>query len=208
MIKNPFLQSARLTVYIKQNKQTVIDTRNNFNSVKGVFTSQQEFEKDPFLKLYNDKAFFNVFKDISDTASKMFLYIAYNLPKSQDIISLVQEDVMKFVGIKSVTTYYKYIQELIDYAIISRRSNSEYWVNPLFLFNGDRVAFYREHCPECLDEINLSEIQESRTIKKKKQLIEYFNCKNYYQLKCLLGDDQIERVLNKELELHEIKLLK
>ena len=209
MTKNPFLQSIKLTVYMKQNRLSVFDTKGNDpNSVKAHFVSQQEFEKDPFVKLYNDKSFVNIFGQISDTASKMFLYIAYNLPPNKDIIALNQESVMKFVGIKSVTTYYKYVQELMDNAVINRRSNSEYWVNPLFLFNGNRVDYYKEFCPECITVINLSEIQESRTMKKKKELMAYFDCKNYYQLKKLLGDGQINSILKKELQLSEVKLLK
>lgn len=209
MIKNPFLQSARLRYFIKQDQLTVFDTQGSEpSSVKGHFSTQHEFEKDPFIKLYNDKSFFNVFKQTSDTASKIFLYIAYTIPKDKDSIVLNPEDVMGFVGIKSVTTYYKYIQELMDNAVIARRSNSEYWVNPHFVFNGNRIDFYKEHCPECLDAINITQIQEARTIKKKKDLMTHFQCRNYYQLKVLLGDDQIQDLLTSKKTLSDIKLLK
>lgn len=205
-MKNPFLQSVRLKVYVTESKQLVIDTK-DLNSVKSTINTQQEFEKDPFTKLYNSKPFLNVFKQTSDTASKIFLYIAYNLDKDTDVISLDADQVMEFVGIKSTTTYYKYIRELIDNAVITRRSNSEYWVNPLFLFNGNRIDYYKEHCPECLDIINITEIQKYREIKKKKQLIEHFNCKNYYDLKKKLGQDQINALLNKKLSFEQVKLL-
>lgn len=209
MIKNPFLQSARLRYFIKQDQKTVFDTHGSEpTSVKGHFITQQEFEKDPFIKLYNDKSFFNVFKQTSDTASKIFLYIAYTIPKDKDSMILIPEDVMGFVGIKSVTTYYKYIQELMDNAVIARRSNSEYWVNPHFIFNGNRIAFYKENCPECLDAINITEIQEARTIKKKKDLMAHFQCKNYYQLKVLLGDEQINDLILNKITLTDVKLLR
>lgn len=205
-MKNPFLQSVRLKVFVTESKQVVLDTK-DLNSVRSTINTQQEFEKDPFTKLYNDKPFLNVFKQTSDTASKVFLYIAYNLKRDTDVIELNAESVMEFVGIKSTTTYYKYIQELIDNAVITRKSNSEYWVNPLFLFNGNRIDYYKEHCPECLDIINITEIQQYRLIKKKKHLIDYFKCKNYYDLKKKLGQQQIEDLLSKKISLEDVKLL-
>lgn len=206
-MKNPFLQSARLKVFVTESKMHIIDTK-DVSTVKATMNTQQEFEKDPFTKLYNDRTFLNVFKQTSDTASKIFLYIAYNLKKETDIIALNAETVMEFVGIKSVTTYYKYIQELIDNAIITRKSNAEYWVNPFFLFNGNRVEYYREHCPECLDIINITEIQNNKTFKRKKQLMEYFQCKNYYDLKRKLGEEQIDLLLKNKLSIENVKLLK
>ena len=206
-MKNPFLQSVRLKVYVTESKQLVIDTK-DLNSVKSTINTQQEFEKDPFTKLYNSKPFLNVFKQTSDTASKIFLYIAYNLDKDTDVISLDAEEVMEFVGIKSTTTYYKYIKELIDNAVITRKSNAEYWVNPLFLFNGNRIDYYKEHCPECLDIINITEIQQYRIIKKKKQLIDIFKCKNYYDLKQKLGTEQIDKLLTNKLLIGDVKLLR
>ena len=82
---------------------------------------------------------------------------------------------------------------MIDNALIARKSNSEYWVNPLFLFNGDRIKFYQEHCPECVEEIIITESQD-RTIKKKKELMKEYGCKSYYELKKLLGKAKIEHL--------------
>jgi len=205
-MKNPFLQSIRLKVFVTESKSYVIDNK-DVSSIKATLSTQREFEKDPFIKIYNDKLFFNVFQRTSDTASKIFLYIVYTLQKDTDLVYLNAQEVMNFVGIKSVTTYYKYIQELMDNAIITRRSNSEYWINPLFLFNGNRIEYYKEHCPECLDIINITEIKQAKTFKKKKQLMEYFNCKNYYELKKKVGKDQIDEILNGKVSVQDIKLL-
>lgn len=206
-MKNPFLQSVKLHVYIKENKMQVIQAT-DISSIRGTFTEEKEWEKETFVKLYNEKSYFKVFEDISDTASKIFLYVVYNLAPKQDIIELKAERVMLFAKIKSKVTYYKYVQELIDSALINRKSNSEYWVNPLFLFNGNRIDYYREHCPECIEEINITAIQESKTIKKKKELMQYYKCKSYYGLKSLLGDAQINQILSNQLQLKDVRLLK
>ena len=208
-MKNPFLQYQRLKVYILEKKQYVIDTTdNNVNSVNATFHSQIEFEKDPFLKLYNNELNFSIISNLSDTATKLFVYICYNIQKDSDMIELKSSVVMEYAKIKSSTTYYKYLQELIDNAIIARRSNSDYWINPLIFFNGNRVEYYKDTCPESVDIFNITQMNETRTIRKKKQLMEIFNCKNYYQLKQKIGDSQIQKLLNKEIDIDDVEILK
>jgi hypothetical protein len=194
MSKNPFLQSGKLKMIITQQSLKVIDSQ-EISSIKGSFVTQQKFEDDPFTKVYNSKQFNNVFKMTTDTACKMFIFIVYNLPKNQDLIILDSTEVMEFVGIKSLATYYKYIQELIDNAVIARKTHSEYWVNPFFIFNGNRLSFYEEHCPECIQEINIQEIAQQRQFRKQKELMQEYDCKSYYELKKKLGKETIKQLL-------------
>lgn len=126
------------------------------------------------------------------------MYISYNVAKETDIIKLDPVSVMSFVGIKSDTTYYKYIQELIDNAVIARKNNREYWINPVFIFNGDRLKFYQTTCPECIEEIQIS--SDTVSIKKKKDLMKQYGCSSYYELKKLLGKEQIQTLLSKSNE--------
>jgi hypothetical protein len=130
------------------------------------------------------------------------------LDKNTDLITLNVEECVTFLGIDSRTTYYKYLQDLVDNAIIVKHKVNSYWVNPALIFNGNRIEYYKEVCPECIDVINISDIQESKSVKKKKDLMKYFGCQNYYQLKQLLGSVQIESLLSKQLTLEQVKLLK
>jgi hypothetical protein len=107
---------------------------------------------------------------------------------------------MDFLGIESRSTYYKYLQEIVDNAIVIKSKSSSYWINPTLVFNGNRIDYYKEHCPECISEINITSIQENRLIKKKKELIKLFNVKDYYQLKKLVGKEQIDAILSGKLD--------
>ena len=196
-MKNPFLQSIRLKSFTRSQTLPVIDTSDNV-SIKGSFSFTKQFEVDHYIKLYTNGNLSNVFSQISDTACKLFLYISYNVAKETDIIKLDPVSVMSFVGIKSDTTYYKYIQELIDNAVIARKNNREYWINPVFIFNGDRLKFYQATCPECIEEIQIS--SDTISIKKKKDLMKQHGCSSYYELKKLLGKEQIETLLSKSNE--------
>ena len=50
--------------------------------------------------------------------------------------------------------------------------------------------------------------KNERTTKKKKDLIKHFKVKDYYQLKMLLGNEQIELILKNKIQLADVKLLK
>lgn len=205
---NPFLASIKLTVYKSQT--TMLNNRNvdGINKVVSKTIEEIEWEKDPFIKVYTESKIKNIYKDLNPISCKIVLYIQLNLKKKTDYIELNTDKVMDFTKIESKTTYYKYIQELIDNAVIAKYKNSVYWINPELIFNGDRISFYKEQCPDCIEEINLKEIQENKRIKKKQDLIKHFKFANYYQLKENLGNEQIEKILNNQLLLSDVVFLK
>ena len=205
---NPFLNSIKLTVYKSQT--TILNNRNvdGINKVVSKTVEDVEWEKDPFVKIYTENKIKNVYKHLNPISCKIVIYIQLNLTKDTDVVELDVAKTMEFANIESKTTYYKYIQELIDYAVIAKYKNNKYWINPELLFNGNRIEFYRAQCPECIEEINLSEIHETRRMKKKQDLMKYFKLPNYYQLKEHLGTEQIEALLNNKLQLNEVVMLK
>ena len=48
----------------------------------------------------------------------------------------------------------KGLKELQDNAIISKKSQSVYWVNPFFIFKGNRLKFVEDKCKECVEIVN------------------------------------------------------
>lgn len=82
-----------------------------------------------------------LFDCLSHRGRDMFLYIIYKIPKNSDFITLKHSIVRKHLKI-SKPTIIASIKELIAANILHRKSQSEYWINPDFLFNGDRVEFY------------------------------------------------------------------
>lgn len=206
--KNPFLQSLRLTVMTKTLVTNNIVQQEGINKVLSKTIQQIEWEKDPYVRVYKNNQFFNIYQQMSGNACKLIFFILFNTSKESDIVSLDPKKVMEYLGIKSRVTLSKTIQECIDYAYITKYKSHIYWVNPLLFFSGDRIGYFKENAPDKIDIVNISEIQESRSIRKKKDLMEHFKCSNYYQLKQKLGDIQIQQIISGELALENVKLLR
>jgi hypothetical protein len=204
--RNPFLSTVRLTVF-KSVKTLTTYEEGNINKVVSTTSQEIEWEKASFTKVYNDSSIINLYKELTPTACKLVIFIQLNLPKNIDIIDLRSNVCMEFLGV-SKATYYKSLQELIDNAIVTKYKTNTYWINPVLIFNGDRIKYYKDKFPECVDTINITEIQESKSIKKKKDIMKHFKCENYYQLKQLLGNTQIQSLLDNTLTLAQVKLLK
>jgi len=73
-------------------------------------------------------------------------FILYSLPKDQDWINLKSSKVFKELGI-SRPTLYSAINQLVEAGLIAKKKNTEYWINPKYIFNGSRLKFIETHCP-------------------------------------------------------------
>jgi predicted small secreted protein len=91
-----------------------------------------------------------LFEVLNSPARDIFLYIIANIGVNADVIALQPENVAKKIQM-SLRTYYKGITCLKDNYIISPYKKSSYWINPFFLFRGDRIKFYYEQCPDCIN---------------------------------------------------------
>lgn len=215
---NPFIRNSKVKlltihqedVYIKQN---IFDS-----DVKMVSSTKKEvtvFTTDPTPKtnLYQQTEGYstsNIIFELCPGACQLFMYIALTLPKDADWISFRVKDYCIKSGLSNVTVY-KYLDELAENSLIAKKQNGQIWINPNFLFNGDRVEYFKQNCPENIQEVDVHSTAESRAKKqmtyKKKDLIELLHCSSYYDLKRKIGKEQIEMYTKGNLQLEDIKLL-
>lgn len=210
IMKNPFLEGAIINVFHQEKTETTfLHGKDGVNIPKSTITTSVEWEKSPYVKVYTENKVNSTYKNLSGTACKLLLYIQINLKKGVDHITLDVKEVMEWIGIDSRNTYYKYLIELHENAIITKRGNSDYWINPFYLFNGDRIAYYKENAPNSVQTLDIGKFNPiHKSGMNKKGLMVHFNCKSYYALKMLLGDKQINDVLDNKLELNDVKLLR
>lgn len=84
------------------------------------------------------------FKDLSTSAKDMFLWIAMKLRFDSDIIEITEEAYCKDMQV-SRNTFYTAKQSLTNRLIVPRTSRKNtYWINPSYLFKGDRLTKYPE----------------------------------------------------------------
>lgn len=97
-------------------------------------------------------------KDNEDTLSllggaslKLFIHIMNQVEKGNDWVRINRAAFCNKYGVKSSTTFSGAINELLRYQIIcGTHYKTIYWVNPSFLFNGNRVDKYSD----CLDVVS------------------------------------------------------
>lgn len=93
---------------------------------------------------------FDFYKNLHQNAKDIMWYIIANLLVDQDWITLDIRNIKKVATLKRISVA-KGIQELIDSQLISRKSQSDYWINPVLLYKGNRLSYYNENCPDCIE---------------------------------------------------------
>lgn len=81
-----------------------------------------------------------IFNNLTGAGMQLYLYIILNLKWEKDYINLKYEDTSKALGISRVTLC-KAIKQLESIDIICKKTRSEYWINPKFLFNGSVIKY-------------------------------------------------------------------
>ena len=149
---NPFIKNFPLNVIKRISKSNnIID----FGNEPGVSVTQKIeynttwFEQQSSCKLYRLPYMDNIlFKNCSSAGRDLLLYIQIHLKDNFDYIELKFKKVHKAMDIKSMKTFYGAIQSLTDVGIICKKGANEYWINPYYIFKGDRITYYRNNAPE------------------------------------------------------------
>lgn len=104
------------------------------------FIRQIEVDEEKFAKLYLSN--FAAFFDLSQAAIRVFGYILTCLKPKNDMIIFILEDCLQYTKYTSKATIYKALAELVKAEIIARGpADNLLYINPLIVFNGDRVTF-------------------------------------------------------------------
>ncbi len=125
------------------------------NLLKPIVTSNNPFLIDCDLKtktdscttLYNTKELAQILFSTSYKTRDLVLYILLNIKKNTDYIELVQTKVCNKTNL-SRNSFYSAVKELTVLNIICKKQIRQYWVNPKYIFNGNRKTFFQKKKPE------------------------------------------------------------
>lgn len=180
--ENPFIQQAIENIdknIVKKyksstntdQKATLVAYDPNTSEILGHtrFIRQIEVDEEQFAKLY--LANFGAFFDLSTAAIRVFGYILKCLKPKSDQFMFDRKKCMEYTHYKSDKQIYKGLGELVNGEIIARGPNEYVWfVNPMVVFNGDRVSFAKTYVkkkqssiktPEDKRQLSIWEAQEN-----------------------------------------------
>lgn len=168
--QNPFVDGA-----IEQINENVIRKKRFVKGTRGVeqtivnrdgeitghtaFLQLVEVDEDKFAKLYISQ--FAAFFELSKPAIRVFGYVLTQLIPNKDFVYVILEDVMEYTGYKSKNSIIEGLTLLCQAGILARSNTYlKYFINPLVVFNGDRVTFaktyVRKHKNKGIDKSQLS----------------------------------------------------
>lgn len=136
-------QKATLLAYDPNTSEVLGHTR---------FVRQIEVDEEQFAKIYlnNFAAFFN----LSTAAIRVFGYIMTCMKPKNDMIIFMLNKCLEYTKYSSKATIYKALSELTNAEIIARGPADNLWfINPMVVFNGDRISFAKTYVKKKTKEV-------------------------------------------------------
>lgn len=104
------------------------------------FIRQIEVDEQQFAKLYLSG--FPQFFELKPQAIRVFGYILNQLTPNKDEFVFVLEDCVEYTGYKARSSVFIGLGDLVEKQIIARgKTEFLYYINPMVVFNGDRITF-------------------------------------------------------------------
>ena len=110
------------------------------------FWHAQEVDKTQFVKLYVNGV--KAFKNLTGAGTRVFevLYLKMQEAIGKDVVWISLSEVDQAVTPMSKATFSKGMTELIEKGFIAESvTQSKYYLNPDYVFNGNRLAFVKEY---------------------------------------------------------------
>lgn len=147
---NPFLPHVSVRskkIVNKRGNMSLIDNETGLiaTSIAG-FWETEEVDSTRFVKLFVNGV--KALKELSNSGTRVFeiLYLEMQNNLGKDSVYLSYARLNQAITPISKATFTRGMRELIDKGFLAASNGvSLYWVNPDFMWNGDRLAFVKEY---------------------------------------------------------------
>jgi hypothetical protein len=149
---NPFVSNTLVTSKTKKitNKKgdmmIVNDGTGEIVAPAAGFWMAEEIDSTKFVKLYINGV--KAFKELTSAGTKVFevLYLEVQKGIGKDVIWLSFSEIDQSITPMGKATFMRGMRELIEKDFLAESTTqSKYFLNPDFLWNGDRLAFVKEY---------------------------------------------------------------
>lgn len=138
--RNPFLASLRIE-FVPAKKRSVFFGKNETGKETVDWFYRERAEK---TNVYKTPEFYHTVPTLDGKALKLFLYITFNLGWGKDRIELDKYRICAWAQF-SQASYYTALGELIDTGVVCKYKGIVFWINPAYLFKGDRFKYASEN---------------------------------------------------------------
>lgn len=121
-----------------------VDLDRNHKNVTARIALTQRVDRETFIKVFKDSL--KYIAQLSRTAQAVLWYIMDNLPKDKSYVVIDNRTVMEFCRFKTRKSVREGVLELLDKDFLTRTTvPKKFWVNPLIIFNGNRITYANEY---------------------------------------------------------------
>ena len=111
----------------------------------------QKVDKETFIKVFKDSL--KYIAQLSRTAQAVLWYIMDSLPQDRGYVVIDNMTVMDFCKFKTRKSVREGVVELLEKNFLTRTTvPKKFWVNPLVVFNGNRITYANEYILDEADE--------------------------------------------------------
>lgn len=142
----PIVGVRRVTSSRNDRMMVVSETTGEIIAPGVTFGAFTEVDKTQFVKLFIGGV--KQLKELTGAGTKVFELLYYEVQKNigKDVMHLSFSDVDQQVTPLSKATFMKGMKELLEKGFIAESmTQCKYFLNMDFLFNGDKLAFYKEY---------------------------------------------------------------
>ena len=130
---------------------TRIDAVQRNGQLNATIKIRQKAEHDLFTKVFRDNI--PQIMKLSRTAQTLMWYILYSLPQDKGYVVIDNMPVMEFCKFKTRKSVRDGVVELLEKNFLTRTTvPKKFWVNPLIVFNGNRITYANEYILDEADE--------------------------------------------------------
>ena len=114
------------------------------NNIGARIALTQKVDYETFVKVFRDSI--KYVAKLSRTAKAVLWYIMDNLPKDKGYVIIDNATVMDYCGFKTRKSVREAVIELLGKNFLTRTTlPKKYWVNPLIIFNGNRITYTNQY---------------------------------------------------------------
>lgn len=142
---NPFVENHPIHAIAMPRKQAITQSNDLSTPLDKLLDTHYLYDNQEKVTVYrysNKSMNELLFGYLTPRSRDLYLYIMYHIKKNEDYITLRAKDVKPNIGM-SERTLTSAIKELREANVINFKAKSVYWVNPHYIFNGNRIEYYR-----------------------------------------------------------------
>jgi len=140
-VKKTWIKSAGS----KNLTQLIVNSETGETTGTSQFLTSKEIDPESFTKVYND-SFYHFF-GLKEAGKRVLGYVLQIIKPNKDMFYLDLQEAKQYANYSNNRSISEGIVQLVEAQIIAKSSKGKYWyfINPMVLFNGDRLQIVMEY---------------------------------------------------------------